>query len=285
MTQSASTPDVMETFHGAQIQHGPFSNRIYVMKAGGEAPEKLTGALCGLARERGYTKIFAKLPASHEIAFVESGFKTEALVSGYFQGEEDAVMMGLYLDEARSRPDDPAELDRILEIASSRAGDGAGVSTGIEGGAIRPCVPADAEAMAEIYRVVFPTYPFPIHDPAYLIETMKSHIDYFGVEIGGELIALASSEMDLGAKAVEMTDFATLPPHLGHGYAVKLLATMEKAMPKRGMLTAFTIARAISPGMNITFAKMGYDFGGRLVNNTQISGAIESMNVLSKPLA
>ena len=284
MTQSVSTPDAMETFHGATIQHGPFSNRIYVMKAGEESPESLTRALCGLARERGYTKIFAKLPASHEAAFVDSGFRTEARVSGYFLGGENAVMMGLFLDEARARPADPDELDRVLEIARLKAGAGEGISAKIEGGAIRPCLPADAEAMAAIYRDVFPTYPFPIYDPSYLVETMKTHIAYFGAEIDGELAALASSEMDLGAKAVEMTDFATLPAWLGRGCAVKLLAAMEGAMRERGIVTAFTIARAVSPGMNVTFAKLGYEFNGRLVNNTQISGSIESMNVWSKAL-
>jgi hypothetical protein len=44
----------------------------------------------------------------------------------------------------------------------------------------------------------------------------------------------------------------------------------------------YTIARAISVGMNITFARCGYDFGGTLVNNTQIAGRIESMNVWYK---
>jgi hypothetical protein len=34
--------------------------------------------------------------------------------------------------------------------------------------------------------------------------------------------------------------------------------------------------------MNITFAKCGYIFGGTLINNTQISGSIESMNLWHK---
>ena len=55
-------------------------------------------------------------------------------------------------------------------------------------------------------------------------------------------------------------------------------------MARRGMRTAYTIARAVSPGMNITFARLGYQFSGTLINNTQISGAIESMNIWHKPL-
>jgi len=36
--------------------------------------------------------------------------------------------------------------------------------------------------------------------------------------------------------------------------------------------------------MNITFRKAGYEFGGRLKNNTNISGNIEGMNVWYKSL-
>lgn len=149
---------------------------------------------------------------------------------------------------------------------------------------LRACTHGDAAAMAAIYRKVFPTYPFPIHDPAWLRETMESHIDYFGVEHGGRLVALASSEMELDGLNVEMTDFATLPEFRGRNLALHLLAAMEEAMRRKGMRTAYTIARAMSPGMNITFAKAGYKFSGTLVNNTNISGGIESMNVWYKSL-
>ena len=40
----------------------------------------------------------------------------------------------------------------------------------------------------------------------------------------------------------------------------------------------------MSAGMNITFSKNGYKYGGTLVNNTDISGQIESMNVWFKNL-
>jgi putative beta-lysine N-acetyltransferase len=81
-----------------------------------------------------------------------------------------------------------------------------------------------------------------------------------------------------------MTDFATLPEHRGENIALYLLDFMEKAMKKRGYKTAYTIARALSYGMNITFAKAAYKMGGTLINNTNICGKIESMNVWHKPI-
>ena len=59
---------------------------------------------------------------------------------------------------------------------------------------------------------------------------------------------------------------------------------MDHAARERGHRVAYTIARALSFGMNITFARRGYLFAGTLVNNTNISGRIESMNVWYKRL-
>ena len=138
--------------------------------------------------------------------------------------------------------------------------------------------------MGKIYKKVFATYPFPIHEPDYLVETMQTHIVYFGVETEGHLVALSSAEMDKENLNVEMTDFATLPTWRGHGVALHLLNAMENEMHLRGIKVACTIARAVSPGMNVTFARGGYEFAGTLINNTNISGGIESMNVWYKPL-
>ena len=59
---------------------------------------------------------------------------------------------------------------------------------------------------------------------------------------------------------------------------------MEENMKTAGFVTLYTIARAASIGINATFAKCGYTFAGTLINNTQISGRIESMNVWYKNL-
>jgi hypothetical protein len=60
---------------------------------------------------------------------------------------------------------------------------------------------------------------------------------------------------------------------------------MEKEMQQKGIKMAYTIARAVSVGMNIVFAKLGYTYGGRLKNNTNISGEVESMNIWYKAIS
>ncbi|MFP4419392.1 MAG: putative beta-lysine N-acetyltransferase [Desulfococcaceae bacterium] len=144
--------------------------------------------------------------------------------------------------------------------------------------------PADTTKMAALYRAVFPSYPFPILDPDYLRSCMENHVLYVGAEWDGTLAAISAAEMDPSDRNVEMTDFATLPEFRRHGLARRLLARMEKEVRNFGIRTAYTIARAGSPGMNLAFAQSGYAFAGTLVNNTHIAGRIESMNVWYKRL-
>ncbi|MBN2307473.1 MAG: putative beta-lysine N-acetyltransferase [Candidatus Hydrogenedentes bacterium] len=255
------------------------------MKLKGADPEQLVPALNDLAAEKGYTKIFAKVPAGKLAPFTEAGYVEEARIPRFYSGAEDAAFLGYYLDEERAEPGNAEELERVLQLAEQRQAPGGGLDPLAASMTLRPCTPDDVEPMSAIYRTVFPSYPFPIHDTAYLAETMKTDVRYFGILAdGGQLVALSSSEMERGSRSVEMTDFATLPDWRGHGFAVHLLEAMESEMRTLGMKTAFTIARAVSPGMNITFAKSGYEYGGRLINNTDISGHIESMNVWHKAL-
>lgn len=275
--------DITETLCGATVQHGLSSNRIYLMKIGDADPSDLIRSMDELAVQRGYTKIFAKVPAAAADFFLNAGYSREAEVPRFYHGQESAVFLGRYYETTRSQAECADELERILQLALQRQG--LGIQHKLPPGvAIRICCEDDADAMAAIYRQVFPSYPFPIDDPHYIIETMRSHVMYLGVDSGGQLLALSSAEMDRGGANAEMTDFATLPTSLGRGFAAALLAAMEPEAAKQGIRTAYTIARAASPGMNISFARLGYEFGGRLINNTQISGAIESMNVWHKPL-
>jgi len=278
-----NTYDRIEKFHDATIQHGSLNDRIYLMKIGAADPAVLVRQLDQLAAENGYSKIFAKIPANLADDFIQNGYEQEACIPLFYNGEVDGLFLAKYSERKRGLLENRAELDKIISLARSKAG--SGTRNDLPAGSlIRTCGADDAEEMSNVYREVFPSYPFPIDDASYLRATMESHIRYFAVELEGKLLALSSAEMDRGASNVEMTDFATLPEWLGNGFAAHLLARMDSEMESAGFKTAYTIARAVSPGMNITFAKMGYRCGGLLKNNTNISGQIESMNIWFKPL-
>ena len=280
--------DTIAKIGRAQIQYGPMNDRIYVMNWNKADPDKVLPGLQDLAERENLGKIIAKVPASVAPRLASEGYRREAEIPGYFSDDEDAVFMGRYLDKLRSKPENREKLDRVLRLAGDKADDDlcddGEVDERLRSLHLVAIREEHAVQVAELYKKVFDTYPFPIHDPEYIIETMQSHVDYFGIFKNKQLIALASAEMDKPRRAVEMTDFATLPEWRGVGLATVLLEKMEEAMRKLEMRMAYTIARGPSAGINIVFARQGYEFGGRLVNNTNISGNIQSMNVWYKQL-
>jgi len=277
-------PDVIEKLGNSTVQHGEYNDRIYVMKLDPEDADSLPGLLKDKARKCAYSKIFAKVPAGRAQPFLGHGFKCEAQVPRFYKGRESALMLSLPLSQWRSVSTTTAKNEQVLEACRQKQSD----STELElpdSATLRVCTPADADTVADLYGEVFQTYPFPIEDPSYIRQTMASHIIYFGIWVQDTLVALSSAEMDTDACNAEMTDFATLPQYRGQRLATILLDTMEAEIRHREIATAYTIARAPSYGMNITFARMGYHFAGRLINNTNIGGQFEDMNVWYKHLA
>jgi putative beta-lysine N-acetyltransferase len=276
--------DTVEHYKGNIIQHGSYNDRIYLIKLASEPSLTCPCELIDLAKEKNYSKIFAKVPECHTDIFLNAGFQEEARIPAFYSGREASVFMGFYLNAERAKEPNLNRIENILKIAIEK-------NTGMlthklkDGLNVRACNESfDVTVMADIYKKVFQSYPFPIHDPDYISETMNSHVDYFGIEANGHLVAVSSAEMDKQFSNVEMTDFATLPEWRGNNFAQLLLSRMEKEIRNKGIKIAYTIARAMSEGMNITFSRAGYQFGGRLKNNTNISGKIESMNVWYKNL-
>ena len=278
-----TSPDRMEKLGRSLIQHGPFNERIYLMKLDPADMPGLVDELLALARERSYTKIVAKVGAAHTAPFLAAGFRHEAFMPAFGPDGSDAFYMGLFLDPARADTFRPATVVAVINTALRKPRREASPEPP-PGLSFRELGQDDAEAMAALYAEVFATYPFPILDPEYIRRTMRSHIFYYGLENADGLAALASMETDAVNKAVEMADFATLPPARGCGAAGFLLARMEQAAVDKGYRFSFTIARSTSFGMNICFARAGYAYSGTMVNNTQIAGQVESMNMWYKSL-
>ncbi|WP_319524368.1 putative beta-lysine N-acetyltransferase [uncultured Desulfosarcina sp.] len=276
------TQDRIQTIGHSRIKYGPLSDRVYLMRLGdGQAP-LVIDAMQSLARAEGYTKLIAKIPDKSAAAFTDAGFEMEARIPDFYADGDAALFMSRFRSEDRRGPSDAERIRKVLEAALRRA----------DAGIKRP-LPDDCELtlmnpdhalpMANLYGRVFESYPFPIFDPAYIRRTMEENFRYFGIFRNASLIALASAERS--ESGVEMTDFATASAYRRASLAAHLLAAMEADARQNGVKTAFTIARAVSYGINIMFARCGYTFAGTLVNNTNISGRVQSMNIWYKPLA
>lgn len=278
---AAAHPDMIETLGQSTIQHGEYNDRLYLMDLAPEDYPSIVGSIEKICSEKEYGKSFAVVPESLNQGFMENEYREEARVPGFFSREEDGVFLGKYFDTQRST--EPEESLRIFRrvMSSHRK-----IFPGRLGGRFRfaRMKSSDLEEMAELYRGIFPDYPFPIGDPAYLSKTMKSKTLYVGIREGKRLVALASAELNQRARAAEMTDFAVLPEYRGQRLGSHLLRILERAAEERGILTAYTIARLDSLGMNTVFRRGGYEYAGTLINNTRISSGIESMNVWYKAL-
>ncbi|MEZ5334468.1 MAG: putative beta-lysine N-acetyltransferase [Methanolobus sp.] len=265
------------------IQHGPFNDRVYLMKLSPDDFGSIPETIETLSMENSYSKICSKIPVSAIDYFRYYGHVTEARIPGFYNGEEDAVFMAKFLSKDRREEKNILQRKNVLETALLKSGQQKDVTlSGDE--KIFICGRDDAREMAELYSRVFPSYPFPIQDEDYLIGTMQENLVYFCIRRNTKLVAIASCEVDVKNSNVEMTDFATLSEFRGNGYSYYLLEEMEKEMRKRGIKTAYTIARAVSYGMNTVFSRSSYIYAGTLVNNTNISGGIESMNIWYKKL-
>lgn len=279
--------DTIEKLRNSVIQHGPSSDRIYLMKLKEEDYPAIIPELVRLAEESHYGKIFAKVPSRVVDGFLGEGFEKEAVVPGFYAGDDDALFLGRYLKPARREitPELRSRMQEIIALARQKRGE-AGEEADVTPFALRRLHTDDAASLTRLYGSVFESYPFPIFEREYIVHTMEEDsIAYYGAfSADGRLIAASSAEMDKTGRNAEMTDFATHPDARGHGIALHLLRLMEQDMSERGMLVLYTIARAVSTGMNVTFGKGGYEYTGTLINNTNISGHIENMNVWFKKL-
>jgi len=275
--------DQIEKLGSSIIHHGKANNRIYLMQYDQSDHMNIVDELELLAKEKFYSKIILKIPSCACEDFIARGYKVEAKVLNYSQGKDDYYFLSKFLSEKRSLTDKQAEYDHIINVAKTKKQKTLPPLS--DEFHITKMDKDKSKIMASIYRDVFQTYPFPIFDPIYIQNTMDTHTVYFGVYHGKELVALASSELNEKYNNAEMTDFAIKPQFRGQQLAKHLLTTMEEEMRSRSVVTLYTIARSESLPMNCTFSSLGYHFGGTLINNTQISGKLESMNVWYKQLA
>ena len=270
--------DKIETIHGSVIQHGFHNDRIYLMHLHGKTAGTLIPILDRMAKAHGYGKIFAKISADHWKAFKFAGYTKEAVIPSFFRGTTDGLFIAKFFSTERQMTNNQIKYGEMEGVSPIEEPTGKSIPP------IVACSPADAEALATIYRRVFKSYAFPIDRPEYLESMMRKNVFYFCIRDNQFIVAAAAAEIDSANMVSEMTDFATLPEYRGRGLAGSLLDRLDDEVRLRGMKTAYTIARADSKDMNRVFLNRAYRYAGRLINNTQIGGRIRSMTVWYKRL-
>lgn len=267
--------DEIITIGSSQVHHGKHNNRAYILSFSDNDSTSTVDIVEVLSRKQGYSKIVAKIPESRLELFESKKFEKEGKIES--SSYERYYFVAKYLSENRKHVANLDEIKDVIDTALS-----CGQKEESSDYTIRELTEKDIDQQIEIYKQVFKSYPFPIYEKDFIVETMNDNVTYYGVFDGDTMIATSSADVDKKTGCAEMTDFATLPDHRGKGFAVTLLKKMEEDLISKGITSFFTIARSVSYGMNKTFARCGYAFSGTLFNNTNINGEIESMNVWYK---
>lgn len=114
---------------------------------------------------------------------------------------------------------------------------------------------------------------------------MRRNVIYRLIRNGeGRCVSAASAEINDKHANAELTDCATDRDNRGRGLMHHILTALQVDPAERGIQTAYTMARAGSYGMNKAFFRLGFEYTGRLLNNCDIAGTFEDMNIWTKQL-
>jgi len=267
--------DKIITVGSSQVHHGKHNDRAYIMSFAEDDGMKTLDSVEALAQKHHYSKIVAKVPENKVKIFEHNDYIKEGSLEN--DKYERFFFYSKYLNDQRQNVENFDEIKDVIKTAIEA--EPKDESTDYD---IRVLTKKDIDQQIEIYSEVFKSYPFPIYEKDFILDTMQNDVTYYGVFDGEDMIATSSADVDVKTGCAEMTDFATLPSHRGQGFAVSLLKQMETELVRKGINSFFTIARSVSYGMNKTFARCGYVYSGTLFNNTNINGEIESMNIWYK---
>lgn len=218
------------------------------------------------------------------------GWVFEGVMSGYFLGQP-AFCLARYADLGRACSEFTEKEDAIIQIILNReAGDNtelrpiAAASRQYQSSLdVRMLQPEDVDEVMEVFAEVFDTYPSPVEERAHF-EQIFSGTGYLMMVArhNGQVTGIISAEIDEKNLCAEITDCVTLTQYRGQGIMGGLLDIVEQRLWDRGLKYLYSLTRAGIPPINAVFHRKGYVYSGRLVNNCNIGGRYESMNIWEK---
>jgi len=257
-----------------------YSDRIRCDHPVGVEGERLAEALLSEAESRDRGRVMVMAGADVATGLERGGLDCEAVIPGFYRGAADCVVMGAWPDPERAELADPEAAELVRELVEEKPATPKPrppVDT-------RLATPQDADAIAELLADTFPTYPTPSGDPEYVEAQLEEGTPFRLVEDDDDLVACASADLTPQARTAELTDCATRPSHRGNGYMQAILTDLMDDLRERDYPTAFTLARARVPGMNLAFHRLGFSLHGTMVRSCRIGDGIEDMNVWSTRL-
>ncbi|WP_227936048.1 putative beta-lysine N-acetyltransferase [Alkalihalobacillus deserti] len=142
----------------------------------------------------------------------------------------------------------------------------------------------DAPQMAKLYKTVFKSYPTPMNDSNFIIDMMSSDVYFFIVEKDSEIVSACSADLLPEFKSAELSDCVTYAEHRSKQLLTYQVAHLIPRIKEMGINTLFSYSRSVSIGMNLVNIKHDFQYGGRMIRNSNIAGSMENMNIWYRKL-
>ncbi|MCV9884161.1 putative beta-lysine N-acetyltransferase [Metabacillus halosaccharovorans] len=219
----------------------------------------------------------------HWRELLSHGYELEGVIPGYFSGTHNYVMT-LYTKNERRTSQYWVKENEILQDIKNK---GLNMNDKLvpTDYSFRKAEVGDTRQLAELYGKVFQVYPTPMNEQHYVKTMIEGGTYFYLVEYQNEIVSAASADVNSIYHNAELTDCATLKVHRKHGLMKKLLMYLEQDLRKNGVYYTYSLARALSFGMNYAFYQLGYHYHGRLINNCYIFDKLEDMNIWGKDLS
>jgi beta-lysine N6-acetyltransferase len=245
--------------------------------------KQICESISEISTQHAYSKSIVYARREHVHDFVERGFLLEAILEGYFNGS-NGYALTKYFEPVRKKSDKWIKEDETLQQVLQQQK----LSTESplpDGYLLRKASSKDSTRLAELYSAVFQIYPTPLNESNYINTIMENGSVFYLIEKKGELVSAASATVNDVYYNAEITDCATLPEHRSYGLMKHIIIELEKELIKKKVFCAYSIARALSYGMNAVLCHLDYKYKGRMTNNCYIFDKLEDMNVWVKDLS
>jgi beta-lysine N6-acetyltransferase len=259
-----------------------YNRRLKILHYEAENYARMLSRLAYLAEANNFDKVFVKATHADYQQFLSHGYAMEGVLKYYFQGQ-DAYVLSRFTSLERIYSKELIEESELIEklIYDTPKKKARDLDDRIT------IILADESSIPElvrIYREVFATYPSPLTNADYIQAVMKRNVIFRIALLDNYAVAAASADIDHKNSNAELTDCATVSEAQGMGLMQHLLIHLEKDLLGLNIMNTYTLARAQSYGMNCVFYRLDYEFSGRLINNCDIFGQFEDMNIWTKKL-
>jgi hypothetical protein len=139
---------------GSVIQHGTYNDRVYLMKLDEGDVDIIIPELSKLSKEKGYSKIFCKVPKYIAPLFFMDGYILEGFIPKFFKNQDDVFFVSKFLSSDRLLNIEKKQLAILSDQLVERAEKNRNLKKQAHGYSIRTLDKSDVEQITDIYREV-----------------------------------------------------------------------------------------------------------------------------------